>query len=58
MALFDRAQLLVVRLPKRRIEQLFQVIGNARDGGVDDQHPRAAGAPLGGDLGDVAPVGE
>ena len=58
MALVDRAQLLVVRLSKRRLEQLFEAIGDARDGGVDDQHPRTAGAPLGDDLGDVAPVGE
>ena len=46
------------RMRMRRIKELFQPIGHATHGRVDDQHASVCGATLRHDVGDVAPVGE
>jgi hypothetical protein len=58
VALLDRLQLPLVSLADRGVEQPLQAVGDAAHGRVHDQHPGAAGEPLGGDPRDVGPVGE
>ena len=58
VALLDRAQLLLRRLPDRGIEQSSQLVGDARKRRVNNQYPRTGRLALGCDAGNVPPVGE
>ena len=49
VALLDGAQLLVLGLADRGVQQPLESVGDAGDGRVHDQHARAGGAPLGDD---------
>ncbi len=58
MPLLDDGQLLFVLLLKRGLDELLEVVRDLGDGGVHDEHGRAAGAALLHDGRDVLPVGE
>ncbi len=58
MPLLDGVEHLVLRADQRRLDQLFQLVGNAGDGGVNDQYARAGVQARSNDLRDVAPVGQ
>jgi hypothetical protein len=58
MALFDCAQIRLVCLRERGVEQLLESISDTRNGGVHDQHPRATFDAGAGHIGNVSPVGE
>src|SRR5277367_1703324 len=47
-----------MRSDERRVEQPFESVGNPGHGGVHDQDAGAVGSSCGGDLGDVAPIGQ
>src|ERR1700733_14983924 len=56
VALLDGAQLLLLRLALRRVQQPFQPVGDARYGRVHDEEARPARQALGGNIRDVDPV--